>query len=125
GNHIDDGSTFVSLPFSFTLYDQTYNGVYVDSNGRLDFVCTGAHSSDWVSMCLPASDSILCPYTYTVFGLWTDQCTDNTSGACGGDNCTVCGIFTSVEGSVGNRIFHIELRTVLYASGGTTPNVNY
>ena len=125
GNHIDDGSTFVSLPFAFTLYDQTYNGVYVDSNGRLDFVCTGAHDSDWISMCLPATDAVLCPYTYTVFPLWTDQCTDNTAGACGGDNCTGCGIFTSVEGSAGSRIFHIEWRTVLYGTGGTTPNVNF
>jgi hypothetical protein len=125
GNHIDDGSTFVPLPFSFTLYDQTYNGVYVDSNGRLDFVCTAAHGSDWVSMCLPAIDATVCPYTYTVFGLWTDQCTDNTPGNCGGDNCTGCGIFTSTSGSAPDRIFNIEWRTVLYATGGTTPNVNW
>ena len=39
GNHTDDGDTFVALPFSFQLYDQTYNGVNVNSNGRLDFVC--------------------------------------------------------------------------------------
>ena len=38
GNHTDDGDTFVALPFSFSLYDQTYNGVNVNSNGRLDFV---------------------------------------------------------------------------------------
>jgi len=125
GNHTDDGSTFVSLPFSYTLYDQTFNGVYVDSNGRLDFVCTQGHSSDWVSMCLPVTDTATCPYTYTTFPLWTDQCTDNTPGACNGNNCTGCGIFTSVEGSAGSRIFHIEWRTLLYASGGTTPNVNY
>src|SRR5262249_52058070 len=117
GNHCDDCSTFVSLPFSFTLYDQTYNGVYVDSNGRLDFVCTAGHTSDWVSQCLPATDAVVCPYTYTVFASWTDQCTDNTPGNCGGDNCTGCGIFTSVEGSPGSQIFHIEWRTVLYASG--------
>jgi Predicted solute binding protein len=39
GNHTDDGDTFVALPFSFSLYNQTYNGVNVNSNGRLDFVC--------------------------------------------------------------------------------------
>ena len=39
GNHVDDGDTFVALPFSFQFYDQTYNGVNVNSNGRLDFVC--------------------------------------------------------------------------------------
>jgi len=125
GNHIDDGSTFVPLPFPFTLYDQTYNGVYVDSNGRLDFVCTAAHDLDWVSVCLPATDAVICPYTYTVFGLWTDQCTDNTAGNCGGDFCTGCGIFTSISGSAPDRIFNIEWRTVLYGSGGTTPDVHH
>jgi hypothetical protein len=125
GNHCDDCSTLVNLPFSFTLYDQTYNGVYVDSNGRLDFVCTAGHSGDWVSMCLPATDAFVCPFTYTVFPLWTDQCTDNTPGACNGNNCTGCGIFTSVQGSPGDQIFTIEWRTLLYGNGGSTPNVNF
>src|SRR3954465_3399425 len=31
GLHTDDGDTFVALPFSFSLYDQTYNGVNVNS----------------------------------------------------------------------------------------------
>src|SRR5215813_10105204 len=125
GNHTDDGSTFVSLPFAFQLYDQTYNGVYVDSNGRLDFVCNAAHNSDWVSVCLPATDTIICPYTYTAFPLWQDQCTDNTSGACGGDNCTGCGIFTSVSGNPPDRIFNIEWRTCGYATGCTAPAQNF
>ena len=38
GNNTDDGDTFISIPFSFPLYDQTFNGVNVNSNGRLDFV---------------------------------------------------------------------------------------
>jgi hypothetical protein len=125
GNHCDDCSTLVSLPFSFTLYDQTYNGVYVDSNGRLDFVCTSGHNGDWISMCLPATDAFVCPFTYTIFPAWSDQCTDNTPGACNGDNCTGCGIFTSVEGSPGSQIFHIEWRTVLYNSGDTSPTVHF
>jgi hypothetical protein len=127
GNHTDDGSTFVSLPFSFTLYDQTFNGVNVDSNGRLDFVCNGVppHGSDWIAMCLPATDAT-CPYTYTVFPAWTDQCTDNNANTCGGtDPRTGCGIFTSVEGSPGSQIFHIEWRTVLFASSDTAPTVHF
>src|ERR1044072_8250396 len=39
GNATDDGDTFVALPFTFQLYDQTFNGVNVSSNGRADFVC--------------------------------------------------------------------------------------
>jgi hypothetical protein len=124
GNHIDDGDTLVPLPFAFQLYDQTYNAVNVNSNGRLDFV-TVNEPGGYISACLPAPPNVG-PYDYTVFPLWTDQCTDNTPGNCGGDNCTGCGIFTSVEGSVGSRIFHIEWRTVLYADpGATAPTVHF
>ena len=52
GNHTDDGDTFVALPFSFQLYDQTYNGVNVSSNGRLDFVCVN-EPGGFLSACLP------------------------------------------------------------------------
>ena len=54
GNHTDDGDTFVALPFSFSLYDQTYNGVNVNSNGRLDFVCIN-EPGGYMTACLPAS----------------------------------------------------------------------
>ncbi len=124
GNHIDDGDTLVPLPFAFQLYDQTYNAVNVNSNGRLDFV-TVNEPGGYISACLPAPPNVG-PYDYTVFPLWTDQCTDNTPGNCGGDNCTGCGIFTSVEGSPGSQIFHIEWRTVLYSDpSATTPTVHF
>src|SRR5207248_5595916 len=32
GNHTDDGTTFVSIPFTYTLYDTNYTGVNVSSN---------------------------------------------------------------------------------------------
>ncbi len=44
---------FFALPFSFTLYDQTFNGVNVSSNGRLDFV-TINEPGGFLSACLPA-----------------------------------------------------------------------
>jgi hypothetical protein len=68
GNHTDDGDTFIALPFSFTLDDQTYNGVNVDSNGRLDFVRVN-EPVGYQTACLPAPDN-QCPYDYTVFGMW-------------------------------------------------------
>src|SRR5207302_5174751 len=124
GNHIDDGDTLVTLPFAFQLYDQIYNAVNVSSNGRLDFV-TVNEPGGYISACLPAPPNVG-PYDFTVFPMWTDQCTDDTPGACGGDNCTGCGIFTSVEGSPGSQIFHIEWRTVLYADpGATAPTVHF
>src|SRR5205814_2497024 len=38
GNHTDDGTTFVTIPFSYTLYDTTYTGVNLSSNGNAQFV---------------------------------------------------------------------------------------
>jgi hypothetical protein len=123
GNHTDEGDTFVALPFSFQLYDQTYNGVNVSSNGRLDFVCVNEPDGS-ITACLPPPPN-RCSYDFTVFPLWQDLCTDNTPGACGGDNCTGCGVFTSVSGSPPNRIFNIEWRTVLFGSGATAPTDNF
>ena len=65
GNHIDDGDTFVALPFSFSLYDQTYNGVNVSSNGRLDFVCIN-EPAGYMAACLPPPAN-QCPFDYTIF----------------------------------------------------------
>ena len=69
GNHTDDGDTFVALPFSFSLYDQTYNGVNVSSNGRLDFVCIN-EPGGYMAACLPPPDN-QCPFDYTIFA-WSD-----------------------------------------------------
>ena len=45
GNHIDDGTTPITLPFSYTLYDQTFTAANVDSNGTFQFVtpCLDLH----------------------------------------------------------------------------------
>jgi hypothetical protein len=118
GNHTDDGTTFVSLPFSFTLYDQTYTGVNLSSNGNAQFVTTDV---TWISQCLPWTD-----HDYTILPMWTDQCTDNNANTCGGTNArTGLGIFTKLEGSPGSQIFTIEWRTVLFGSSDTTPTENY
>ena len=69
GNHVDDGDTFVALPFSFSLYDQTFNGVNVNSNGRLDFV-TVNEPGGFMSACLPAPPILLRLTTpFLVFGV--------------------------------------------------------
>ena len=38
GNHADDGTTPITLPFSYTLYDQTFTAANVDSNGTFQFM---------------------------------------------------------------------------------------
>ena len=119
GNHTDDGDTFISLPFSFSLYDQTFNGVNVNSNGRLDFV-TVNEPGGFASACLPAPPNVG-PFDYTIFGLWSDYRTDIVGEGCA-NFASGCGIFTSVSGSAPNRIFNIEWRVVYFADHTQTAN---
>ena len=107
------------MPFSFSLYDQTYNGVNVNSNGRLDFVCIN-EPMGYLSACLPAPDN-QCPYAYTIFPLWSDYRTDVVGEGCS-NFASGCGIFTSVSGTAPNRIFNIEWRTVYFADHNQTAN---
>jgi hypothetical protein len=120
GNHCDDCNTPVTLPFSFTLYDQTYTSVNVSSNGRLDFVVPN-EPGGYISACLPAPPNIG-PYDFTIFGVWSDLRTDFGLTGCSSFPGGNCGIFTSVEGSAPNRIFHIEWRTVLFNDESQTQN---
>jgi len=113
GNHTDDGTTFISLPFSYTLYDQTFNGVNVSSNGNAQFTTTDV---DWVNVCLPWA-----AHDYTVLPYWDDQRTDANPG-CSTFPGGTCGIFTSVTGTAPNRIFNIEWRTVYFADASQTAN---
>ena len=119
GNHTDDGDTFVALPFAFQLYDQTYNGVNVSSNGRLDFV-TVNEPGGYQTMCLPAPPN-LGSYDFSVFPVWQDLRTDANSG-CASFPGGTCGVFTSVSGTAPNRIFNIEWRAVYFANNATTAN---
>jgi hypothetical protein len=120
GNHGDDVSTPVTLPFSFTLYDQTYTSVNVSSNGRLDFVVAN-EPGGFQTACLPPAPNVG-PYDFTIFGVWEDQRTDFGLSGCASFPGGNCGIFTSVSGSAPNRIFNIEWRTVLFADNNATQN---
>jgi hypothetical protein len=101
GNHCDDCTTLITLPFPYTLYGQTYTAANVDSNGTLQFVNPG---SVFTNTCLPyaGQSNIILPY-------WDDLRTD-TAGS---------GIFTSVSGSAPNRIFNIEWRATYFSGGGS------
>ena len=106
GNHGDDVVTNVPLPFSFMLYDQTFNSVNVSSNGNAQFTTTDAA---FTNICLPWSD-----HDYSIYPYWDDLRTDANSGCAAypGGNC---GIYTSVSGTAPNRIFNIEWRAVYFA----------
>ena len=110
GNHTDDGRTFVSLPFTFSFYGQSFTGANVSSNGNLQFT---SNSTGFVNVCpLPATalNNLIAP-------AWDDWRTDRT-----GD-----GIFTSISGLAPNRIFNIEWRAKNFAgaTGETEGPVNF
>jgi hypothetical protein len=104
GNHCDDCTTSITLPFAYTLYDQTYTTASVDSNGTLQFVNP---STVFTNTCLPFAS-----HTYVVLPYWDDLFTVNSG----------FGIFTSVSGSAPNRIFNIEWRAQYYPGSG---NANF
>lgn len=99
GNHVDDGTTGIQLPFAFTLYNTTYpagSTVHVSSNGNLQF--TGSRR-DFSPNGLPEP-----LFQSTIFAYYTDLVTYFCAGEC------QAGIFTSVSGTAPNRTFNIEWR---------------
>src|SRR5262245_6040336 len=102
GNHGDDQVTTVALPFSYALYDQTFNSVNLSSNGNAQFTTL---DTAFTNSCLP-----WLTHNYTVFPYWDDQRTDVVGGT---------GIFTSTSGNPPNRIFNIEWRTSYFSGGGS------
>jgi hypothetical protein len=98
GNHCDDCETAVTLPFPYTLYDQTFTTVQVNANGRLRF----GQATVFPVVCLPFPG-----YTYNVLPYATDLRTDTPNS----------GVYTSVTGVAPNRIFNIEWRATVFASG--------
>src|SRR5205814_1398937 len=117
GNHTDDGTTFVSVPFNYTLYGNTYSGVNVSSNGNAQFIGT---NTDFSNVCLPVPPSAT-PWDYSIFPYWDDLRTETTWTCTPGP----CGIYTSTSGSAPNRIFNIEWRAVYYNAGSGTGNANF
>ena len=98
GNHGDDVVTNVPLPFSYSLYGQTFNSLNVSSNGNAQFTTTDAA---FTNVCLPWSD-----HDYTIFPYW-----DDLRHGCRLARLRIC---TSVSGSAPNRIFNIEWRAAYF-----------
>jgi hypothetical protein len=106
GNHCDDCTTTIPIPFSYSLYDQNFTSITLSSNGNAQFTTT---DGAFTNVCLPWT-----AHNYTVFPYWDDLRTDVNTG-CTGYPGNTCGIFTSVTGTAPNRIFNIEWRTVYFA----------
>jgi|SRR5947209_4905263 len=97
GNHVDDASTGIALPFDVQFYDQTFpagSTVWINSNGFLSFDsayggCCGS--------CIPNG-----AVSNIISVAWRDF---YTADAAGGQ-----GVFTSISGATPHRIFNIEWR---------------
>ena len=114
GNHGDDVTTTITLPFSFGLYDQTFTQVTLDSNGKAHFP---GGASVFTNACLPQTGA-----TYSVYPYWDDLRTDAALSGCSAFPGGTCGIYTSVSGVAPNRIFNIEWRAVYFSNNAQTAN---
>jgi hypothetical protein len=111
GNHCDDCTTLISLPFAYQLYGTTFTSANVSSNGNLQFTSNNSGSEDVGPNSLPNN-----LYSHTIFPYWDDLDTgDPVIGPPAGK-----GIFTSVSGIAPNRIFNIEWR-VVFCCGNSGP----
>src|SRR4029450_4612214 len=105
GNHGDDVTTLIALPFPYTFYDQTFVSVWASSNGNLQFVSNNAAFENTCPLPTPTFNFAILPH-------WDDLRTDFPG----------TGIFTSVVGSAPNRLFTIEWRTVYFNNPAQTAN---
>ncbi len=110
GNHGDDITTAIPLPFSYTFYGQSYTNARLSSNGNLEF--SGANS-DYANACLPVA-----AFANTVFAHWDDLRTDGTNGP-------AQGIYTNVSGIAPNRIFNVEWRASYFSGTSNGSPVNF
>jgi len=53
-NHVDDGGTVIALPFSYTLYDQSFTTANVGANGHVTF---GTAYNGFGLTCLPEASA--------------------------------------------------------------------
>ncbi len=101
GNHGDDTVTTIALPFSYTLYDQTFTSINLSSNGNAQFTTT---DTTFTNQCLPWTT-----HNYTIYPYWDDLYLVNSG----------FGIFTSISGTAPNRIFNIEWRAQYFPGSGS------
>jgi len=102
--HVGDGVVTIPLPFSYTLYDQTFTSINLSSNGNAQFTTT---DTTFTNQCLP-----WLTHNYTIYPYWDDLYLVNSGFS----------IFTSISGSAPNRIFNIEWRAQYFPGIG---NANF
>ncbi len=110
GNHCDFCGTTITMPFSISLYGESFTRAIATSKGTLAF---GTAHTAFDVQCLPFSNA-----TYVMAPFWVDQGTYT-------DDCESCGIFTSTTGIAPNRIFTVEWRTFYFGQHNTSPTLDF
>jgi N-acetylneuraminic acid mutarotase len=100
----DDTVVTIALPFSYTLYDQTFTSINLSPNGNAQFTTT---DTTFINQCLP-----WLTHNYTIYPYWDDLLLVNSGFS----------IFASISGSAPNRIFNIEWRAQYFPGIG---NANF
>src|SRR5207302_874410 len=68
GLHCIDCTTSITLPFAYTMYEQTFTTATISTKGNIQFV---SNSVEWNNTCLPAS-----VLNYAIMAHWDDLRTD-------------------------------------------------
>ena len=100
GNHCDDCTTTITLPFTVSLFGEEYTSANVSSNGNIQF---NSNLANFTNTCLPNP-----AFGTTIFGYWDDLLTNGAPGS---------GIYTSVFGVAPNRQLGIEWRATSIFTG--------
>jgi hypothetical protein len=101
GNHCDDCTTSIQLPFAYNFYGKLFTSANVSSNGTLQF---SSNLGSNATFCIPDNG-----HTIDSIYVFPEDLTTNTTGD---------GVFTSVSGAAPSRVFNIEWRT--HPFGGKT-----
>ncbi len=111
GNHCDDCTTDITLPFPVSVYGTSTSVASVGSDGDIHF--TGPYNKlfFWEG-CVPVDPgSGQDPFVNTLFPNYADLVTDESVGPCPG-----CGIFTQTLGTAPNRQFVIRWKANYFNS---------
>src|SRR5437867_2160333 len=114
GNHCDDCTTLVNLPFPVSVYGTPISVAYAGSNGTLQFVTVPQPKPFYFMSCIPVDPTQGGPFLNTLFPNYDDLRTDETGP------CPTCGIFTQTLGTAPNRQFVIRWKTTYFNISGST-----
>ena len=112
GNHCDDCTTMVTLPFPVNAYGSPTSVVHAGSNGTLQFVAVPQPKPFFFDQCIPVDPTKGGPFLDTLFPYYDDLRTDETGV------CADCGIFTQTLGTAPNRQFVIRWKTTYFNHPG-------